>query len=101
MRLRRDAQAVVHRVMHRPRGKQVLDFRVLVQCTMPSPHWKQHVLCAVGPCSAAGHVGASPAIFSTARCEWQLTCPEPSGRENAELVMASLKEGASRIERSP
>src|SRR5690349_13387232 len=36
MRLRPVAHSVIHRVMHRPRGKQGLDFRVLVQCTMAS-----------------------------------------------------------------
>lgn len=58
MRLRRDAQVVIHRVMHRPRGKQGLDFCVLVHCSMPFPHWRPHVRCARRRCIGARHLGA-------------------------------------------
>src|SRR5579872_4412295 len=65
--------------MHRPRGKQSLDFRFLVRCTMPIFHWEQHVSCALGPCTAVRHVGASPCWLFHSELRAATNLPVASG----------------------
>jgi hypothetical protein len=100
MRLRRDAQAVIHRVMHRPRGKQGLDFRILVHCTMPFPHWQPHVSCAQAPCIAASHVGALPCrVFHSrrSRSRSQRAVPRRDARKSTRRAHVVLGPRMSKI----